>query len=207
MVNPTVLCDIVNTTSFFDPSKSENDRIESHYQSLDNFMNFVQINSGYKPSMKISTVQNLGSKEKLIDNIAAEERSLIPLLYPNVSRRLENFRKMRSNWEFGDDKPATDETIDLAYKVLSRLEQIARKLKIELPQPYVYMTPDGSIQYEWEFQDKEFDLEIADANGRVAYFALAQPSSDPETWLDDEGKIVADKIGWLHPIKKFLSWL
>ena len=84
---------------------------------------------------------------------------------------------------------------------------MAEQSNVALPEPYVYLTSDGWIEFEWDFNGKEFDLAIAEENSFVTYSSLVRPSADPNTWVDDEKKVLPNEVAQLPSVQIFLSWL
>lgn len=144
---------------------------------------------------------------QLLDTILAKAVFSIHVKYPMASKRLEIFRAMRLNWDIEEEIPATDETIDLAYKVLFQLKSVAEQSNVELPEPYVYLLSDGQIEFEWELNGKELDLAIAEENSFAVFSSLAQPSEDSNIWIGDEEKVLPEEVCQLPSVQMFLSWL
>ena len=149
-------------------------------------------------------------KPSLVANVMGEltglqGRMLVEEIYPNVARRLESFRVIESCDE--SESQASAETIELAYVTLSRIFYAVRDMGRMLPEPYTYLTPEGSIQFEWELGEKEFDLELSSHGPHVAYSFLLCPSPSPDTWQEASDKVTAFRISQLPCVQTFLSWL
>ena len=204
-----MVCEPPISTYCLDQSELEQ-QILRFYIVPDEFANSRSICDKLDPdtNVRLDERSNLYGRivdiRQFIDTLHAKEMSSIALTYPMASKRLEMFRAMRLNWDIEEDTPATDDTIDLAYETLSRLKNMAGQSDAELPEPYVYLLSDGQIEFEWEFNGKEFDLAIVKEKSLAVCSALLR---DTNTWVENEDIVLPDEIGQISTIQTFLSWL
>ena len=162
----------------------------------------------------LQTKQDISGTDQLKPSLAAnvigeltglQDRMQVRKIYSNVARRVESFRVVQSCDE--KESPASSETIELAYIALSRIFHAAKDMGRTLPEPYTYLTPEGSIQFEWELGEKEFNLELTSQGSQTAYSFLLCPSPSPDTWQEASDKVTITRISQPPCVQTFLSWL
>lgn len=124
--------------------------------------------------------------------------------YPSAIKTLEQLRSLKTNWDsYGAKKPSSD-TIEQGYELLIELERAAKDAGVALPEPEVGPGAKGSIQFEWNMQGKEFEIEFLVVNDQTRYDCLLCPSENEDEW--EEEQFTGDLLG--HScIKTFLKWI
>jgi hypothetical protein len=140
----------------------------------------------------------------LIQVLELKERQQLEDSYPRLVRALENIRQLKPNWDSYGGDPPSNETVDYAYLLISQLQKAAKDRGLGLPEPEIGPGAKGTIQLEWDIDQKAFELEFSILNNQPRYFSLVCPSEDDSTW--DEDSFSLDVVGHRH-INLFLSWI
>ncbi len=123
---------------------------------------------------------------------------------PTAYKLLEEIRQLKPDWDTYGAPSLSGDIIDLAYSVVFDIKRTAEAMGRRFPEPFIVPGPDGSIQLEWQFGDKEFELEIMMSNQQPRYAYLLCPRSAISTW--EEGEFTISP--YEHPaINSFLSWI
>ena len=128
-----------------------------------------------------------------LERLEVEDVTLLDLL--DVPARLDEFRAMRDGWADGIQHP---DDWGNGYGKAPRhegLDWLAGEYPDDLPLPYTYPTPEGSVQMEWTIGAFETELEINldDHTGEWLWVEVgSENEGDKVLNLDD-----SDSWAWL----------
>jgi hypothetical protein len=123
---------------------------------------------------------------------------------PAVYRTLEVIRQLKPDWDTYGAPAISGDIIDLAYSVVFDIKRTAEAMGRRLPEPFVAPGSGGSIQLEWQFGGKEFELEIIPSDNQPRYAYLLCPEPASSTWKEGEFTMSPHE----HPVvNSFLSWI
>lgn len=144
------------------------------------------------------------SPQLITTYLSLTERDELAKVYPGAIQRLQRYRSLERNWDSYGGLPPSEDTIDWALETLDEMRKAADDLGTALPEPYVVPGPEGSIQFEWEIGEKEFELELIISEGLPKCAYLLCPESDDSTWQEGEftGPVLDHRA-----VATFLYWL
>lgn len=78
--------------------------------------------------------------------------------FNDAIRKITELSKLPGNWDSYGAATINEKTIERAIDFILDLMNIKELLKLD--QPFVLPCPDGSIQFEWYYENKELEIEI-----------------------------------------------
>lgn len=110
----------------------------------------------------------------------------------DAARQLDALGRLRSGWDSYGGKPLRPEAKALTVKAIQSLE------RLDLPVPLVALGSGGGVQFEWEHEGRELDLDFGSHGDRIGFLKC------PVDGDMEEG--VADGIDDAT-LRKFTNWL
>ena len=110
--------------------------------------------------------------------------------------RLRSLKQLRAGWDSHGGEAPDPKVIEGAVALLTKLDDVADFL---FSKPYVYATPAGGVQFEWESPGQYFEIECVSATEAHAYF------QDREARVEEEHPFHYDDS--LEPVLKYLGRL
>lgn len=112
-----------------------------------------------------------------------------------VAVRIKQLRTLKAGWLDGAGKPPSDTSLDWLEQLLGQLPSDG-----SLPRPYLYPTPEGSVQAEWDIGPWSVTAEVDALNRRLAVSAL-----NTQTQASHDYDIQAEHAEELVNFLKFLK--
>ena len=98
-------------------------------------------------------------------------------------------KNLKDNWDTYGSKPLTEENIKLAYTVFEHIYDTLLIDNIELPEPDISPSHDGSIQFDWTLDDNVgLEITFISHSGMPKFSYLICDGPDPDDWI--EGNIL-----------------
>ena len=135
-------------------------------------------------------IGRLNRNEKLVGFESVEHVSLLDAL--DVPARLEQLRLLKDGWFEGGGKAPDAAGIDWLSDAFTRV------YPENLPLPYIYPTPEGSVRLEWALGSHEVSLDI-DLMQHKANLHTLNLSSDKDQ--EDELNL-NESYGWLQVVEQ-----
>lgn len=82
------------------------------------------------------------------------------LAYQEILQRTGTIRGLKSGWDSYSGEPPGDDMLDYSLVFFRQMVAVLLNHGIEPPVPFLTPTPLGGIQYEWQADDRELELEI-----------------------------------------------
>ncbi|WP_275288329.1 hypothetical protein [Halomonas elongata] len=145
----------------------------------------LHANNAYRDGgyVSIKGVGRFNRNDQLKEVIETDQITI--LTSTEVQVQLEELKNLRDFWLDGKGLAPCKSGLDWLISCFSNLYED------DLPQPYVYPTPEGGVQVEWSIGEQEISLEI-DLKNHQGYWHYLDISSDSDYEerldLDDEEK-------------------
>jgi hypothetical protein len=131
-------------------------------------------------------------------------RTELGQMFPRSMQRIEQSRWLGGDWDSYGGLPPSRETVCYAYLLLSELIDAATSTGKLLPEPGVLPGPTGTLQFEWELGDREFEIEFSVNAGMASITYLLCASENEEDWEEGE---MSGSIQDQSAVRQFLGWL
>jgi len=80
--------------------------------------------------------------------------------YSNAVKKIDSFIEPRRNWDGHDAKTIDKQIISKAKEFIKNVSQIITRFNLKNEFPDIIPTPEGGIQFEWEVNDIELEIEF-----------------------------------------------
>jgi hypothetical protein len=108
----------------------------------------------------------------------------------NALRKLEELRRYAHNWDSYQSPPISE----IAY---ARARAFLLSLGANIPSPIIVPVPGGGIQFEWQVNRQELEIELH-PDGRIEYLRVfADEATDEGPVPSMTDPILRDLFGWL----------
>lgn len=134
-------------------------------------------------------------KEVLTDIVEVTQVQPLDGAVTPVAVRIKQLRTLKAGWLDGAGKPPSDTSLDWLEQLLGQLPSDG-----SLPRPYLYPTPEGSVQAEWDIGPWSVTAEVDALNRRLAVSAL-----NTQTQASHDYDIQAEHAEELVNFLKFLK--
>lgn len=114
---------------------------------------------------------------------------------PAVNEAFHKLRKLEDGWLDGIGQAPSKEGLKWLWK------QYCEHYPNEMPRPYIYPTPEGGVQIEWQIEGQAPSLEIDLINKSGQYFNLDLASDEFEEMVVD----LSEVDGWNQVYSKVLA--
>jgi len=115
----------------------------------------IEAFNGYEDNVKV-LLQGVARFNRYDRLERIESVDQITILDPDdIGARLDELRVLKDGWLDGKGKAPDGSTLDWLEKTFNAL------YPEELPAPYIYPTPEGSLSLEWELAGNDISLEIS----------------------------------------------
>ncbi len=104
-----------------------------------------------------------------------------PIWSRAMSEKLRELRSLPLNWDSYGASPIADSAVQTSLSVIGHLR------RLNLPEPIVVPVPDGGVQFEWQNERCELEVEVrpdktveflvVDRNGKMLEGRISQPES------------------------------
>lgn len=133
--------------------------------------------------------------DKLTDIVEVTQVQPLDGAVTPVAVRIKQLRTLKAGWLDGAGKPPSDTSLDWLEQLLGQLPSDG-----SLPRPYLYPTPEGSVQAEWDIGPWSVTAEVDALNRRLAVSAL-----NTQTQASHDYDIQAEHAEELVNFLKFLK--
>ena len=158
----------------------------------------LEVFNGYEADEKV-LIKGIGKydrQERLIKLESVEEITALDPL--DVPARLDEFRALRDGWLEGEGRALSSEGLDW---LTTQFEQY---YPADLPLPYLYPTPEGSVRAEWSEEANAVVLETDLDNHSASWLWFDRGSNadhERELNLDD----AEDWSWWVNEVRNKMS--
>lgn len=110
--------------------------------------------------------------------------------YGEVIKKVKDATKLENNWDSYGAERISITTASRAIKFLYESLQALNNRGITLPKPFAAPCPDGSIQFEWEKENKELEIVIPHNIGDKISFLQIKGDDYKEGIIDHPSELV-----------------
>jgi len=116
--------------------------------------------------------------------------------YDEVIKKVKDATKLESNWNSYEGEKISKTTSGRAIIFLYDLFRVLKNKGVELPKPFTAPCSDGSIQFEWEMQEKEFEVSIPPTEEEKISFLRTKEDEYEEGFIDNPSEL-SEYFFWL----------
>lgn len=92
--------------------------------------------------------------------------------FDDAFKRIGHFVRLEYNWDSHDSPAIEKECISRGISILKKLLRWREEIGLKIPAPFVAPLSNGGIQFEWEKDQRYFEISVVPKSATIDYLAM-----------------------------------